>query len=221
LRALALLAQRPQVRKHAASSERKSITHRALKQRERRRRKLTLRNESLHCAVAAARRDQCGCSRSAVECKVERAVRPTERFFRPHERRLHKNEYAQINLLSTQQRSRLLKALQRNAFVELGQHLGVGRLQSHRYFQATAQQIAKRYAVPADKGRMALDDNALEVADPFRNRSMVREGNRRAIKEAAAVVQLDRLRGFQPLQRVFDLLRNHPRRHTPGQRVLP
>ena len=96
--------------------------------------------------------------------------------------------------------------------VELLEGCRVRRLEPDRHLElGPREEVAEAQDRVAREGGVALDDDALEAAHERRDRRVVLRRDRRAVEEAARVVELHAPRRGQPLERVPDLLGDRAR----------
>src|SRR5262249_50431683 len=102
---------------------------------------------------------------------------------------------------------RLVETLERHAFVQPGQHLGMDRLEAEGDLEPAVDEVAKTETRLADEGRVRLDDDAFERADERRDLIEVAGWDGLRVEEASGVVELHAARRRKTRQSLADLLR--------------
>lgn len=113
------------------------------------------------------------------------------------------------------------KVIGRHLLVQQSQRFRVRCFQSHGDFQLTRKAIAKPQYVGSAQPWMVFDDHRAEWFQQGGDGRVVLSWNRFAVKEIAAVVQLDAVRVFSLLQCEFDLSGNRTNGNSAGCGVLP
>ena len=125
----------PQIGENAAALQADPVIQSSFERRQLRRRELAALGQRFQRAVAEARGNERHNPPSAIEGKINRALRPVQRLGFVEERRLDENENAESDVIVAQKFGSAAELVERHPFVQFLQDLRMRCLQAHRHFQ--------------------------------------------------------------------------------------